>query len=163
MVSWQRSLPPLTPDLYFESRRAASDPASQRGEVPVSGHVHTSSPQSRFAVFLPSQGVSLWQWLMLVILATASSFLPDCTMKEEIHLRWQRTSIMVHSALWLFYLKLSSIYCHPSLSRTNKQLRPRGKILHDSCCHCSVSLNVSLSLGSNWIQGEVRVTHYSAE
>lgn len=50
---------PLTPDLYFESRRAASDPASQRGEVPVSGHVHTSSPQSRFAVFLPSQGVSL--------------------------------------------------------------------------------------------------------
>lgn len=91
--------------------------------------------------------------------ATASSFLPGCTVKEEIHLTWQHTSIIVHSALRFSYLKQSSIYCHLSLFWTINSFTPPPEVKsYMTRAVAALFLLLSLQQTSNRNQTEVRMT-----
>lgn len=87
-------------------------------------------PSEDAGCFLPAQGVSCdSDWCSSS--PPASSSLRGRAMKEEIHVRWQRTSIIIHLFPEVKHYLLSSVSF-----LDNEQFCPGGKILSNSCCRC---------------------------
>lgn len=147
----------ITPNLTL---RLASDPVSHRGLMSVCTHVYTCLFWRTRLRFCAVSGRFLWQVIDAHRPATASSFLPDWTVKRgnpsEVTAHVHHGSLC--ALIVLFRVKLCLLSSVSFLD--NKPLG--GKTRHDSCCHRSVWFYVPLSLWSNWIQGEVRMTHTCA-
>lgn len=143
MASWQCSLP-STPDLYFSPLRSRERHQTRFhskdrflcmdmfSRLYIAGHA---------CCFLPSQVVSRdSDWCS----SSCDSLKLSARLNDERRNPSEVTAHVHHRSLCaLIVLFKAKLYLPSSVSfLDNKQLRPQGKILHDSCCRCSVSLNV---------------------
>lgn len=152
MVSWLCSLP-STADLRSETRRAALDLVSQ---VSVCRHVDTSAPLRCVCSFSAVSGCFLRRWLMPIILRQPQAFCPTE--------RWERKSIRGDSTRpsrftlrsdclilsWALFAVISLLRGRQTafaLEVKKKKKNPATPAV------TAVSLNVSLSLWSDWILG----------